>query len=354
MSLYQTYHFSNSRKKSKNFILKNLSQIILILLFIFQNINSQNTSFISNSSLNSSPLYNSSINTSSILGSVISTISKSIITSFSISTSKISTQNISTTTISNESLSNAFLSPSTIFAINKSISTISISSTYNSSINISSLFNLSESEALLLDKTLKKYNTTTLKLKSMEIKMKKITLNIILRIRFRELRRNYESITTQISELQNKLNETSYKNPQIIKEINILNDNINIFEKKYNETSSLYYQYERTKLYLYNFFKLFFTCLFILVIIIMVIIGIVSFFVVKSQRKYYKLQEEYSISNEGKEIDKKSNEDKIINDKLSEDQKLSRNDKVNIVYSSNASSADEIKGSSNTLDNKSQ
>ena len=66
----------------------------------------------------------------------------------------------------------------------------------------------------------------------------------------------------------------------------------------------------------------------------------------KNQRRYYKLQEEYSVNTDEKELNKKTNDVNNINEKEN-DQKdpniVSRNSKIDIVASNSASSKDEIK-----------
>ena len=75
----------------------------------------------------------------------------------------------------------------------------------------------------------------------------------------------------------------------------------------------------------------------------MAIVGIVSFFVVRNQRRYYKLQEEYSFNTDQKELNKDSINTNDINPKHKEEQTDSRNSKIKIVSSNNPASQDEMK-----------
>ncbi len=75
----------------------------------------------------------------------------------------------------------------------------------------------------------------------------------------------------------------------------------------------------------------------------MAIVGIVSFFVIRSQRRYYKLQEEYSFNTDQKDLNKSPTDSSDINSKPKEEQTDSRNSKIKIVSSNNPSSHDEMK-----------
>jgi len=75
----------------------------------------------------------------------------------------------------------------------------------------------------------------------------------------------------------------------------------------------------------------------------MAIVYIVSFYVVRNQGRYYKLQEEYSFNTEQKELNKDSINTNDINPKYKEEQTDSRNSKIKIVSSNNSASQDEMK-----------
>lgn len=210
-----------------------------------------------------------------------------------------------------------------------------IKSSENTSLDIS--------EFEMFNQSMNKFNDTKLYFDDITKKMKHINFNIVLRIKYNELKRYYQNIEAQIGEIQKELNETNYEREKIIKNINLLDDNMDIFEKKYNMTRNSYFQFEKAKDYLSHFFKVFFICLFVSVLIIMAIIAIVSFFVVKNQRKYYKLQEEYSVNTDQKELNKNTDNVNNINEKDIEQNINSRNPKINVVGSNSASSKDEIK-----------
>ena len=210
---------------------------------------------------------------------------------------------------------------------------------YASSQNISS----NASEFTLFNQSMVKYNDTKKQFDDITNKMKNINYNILLKIRYKELERYYKIVETKFVEIQKELKETNYEKEKVRNNIKLLDSDIHTFEKKYKATRSLYFEFERTKAYLLHFLKIFFICLFVAVIIIMAIVGIVSFFVVRNQRRYYKLQEEYSFNTDQKELDKDSINTNDINPKPKEEQNESRNSKIKIVSSNNPSSQDEMK-----------
>ena len=210
---------------------------------------------------------------------------------------------------------------------------------YASSQNISS----NASEFTLFNQSMVKYNDTKKQFDDITNKMKNINYNILLKIRYKELERYYKIVETKFVEIQKELKKTNYEKEKVRNNIKLLDSDIHTFEKKYKATRSLYFEFERTKAYLLHFLKIFFICLFVAVIIIMAIVGIVSFFVVRNQRRYYKLQEEYSFNTDQKELDKDSINTNDINPKPKEEQNESRNSKIKIVSSNNPSSQDEMK-----------
>ena len=113
-----------------------------------------------------------------------------------------------------------------------------------------------------------------------------------------------------INEIQEELNKDKYDKEKIIENIKTLNENIKKFNIKYKTANNLYYEFEKLKISFLNFVKLFFIILLIVVIVVLSIIGIASFFVIKSQRKYYILKEEISLHDE-QNIKKSINHEKI-------------------------------------------
>ena len=75
----------------------------------------------------------------------------------------------------------------------------------------------------------------------------------------------------------------------------------------------------------------------------MAIVGIVSFYEVRNQRRYYKLQEEYSFNIDQKELNKDSINTNDLNPKYKEEQTDSRNSKIKIASSNNPASQDKMK-----------
>ena len=102
------------------------------------------------------------------------------------------------------------------------------------------------------------------------------------------------------------------------------------FKKKYNRANQVYYEFEELKSSIAQFLKLFFIILFICVIIVLCIIGISSFFLVKKQRKYYKLKEEVSFSSIQKQIIFNSNNINDKNDLQNNSGDKNISDKINI------------------------
>ena len=196
--------------------------------------------------------------------------------------------------------------------------------------------------------TLYNYNNTKLYLDDFKKKMKDITLNIFLRVRFRELKRIHKNIELKILEIQEQLSKENYDNKQIIDKINLLDEDIKKFEKKYNKANKVYYEFEKVKSGFSEFFKLFFIILFICVVIVFCIIGIASYYVMKNQRKYYKLKEEVSFNTYQREMNKVINnnnnrikdKDILHTDKTTEESQ-SRNAVVNSTGEPN--SHDEMK-----------
>ena len=160
--------------------------------------------------------------------------------------------------------------------------------------------NMTEIDLFL--KAMNDYNETKLCLEDITKKMKTITLNIGLKVRLRELKRLFKQIEEKFINIQEEINKDIYRKEKIINDIGTLNIYMKKFKKKYNRTNQVYYEFEELKSSIAQFLKLFFIILSICVIIVLCIIGISSFFVMKNQRKYYKLKEEVSFSSIQKQI----------------------------------------------------
>ena len=160
----------------------------------------------------------------------------------------------------------------------------------SSEINCSSL-NSTEIEEY--NKTIHKYNQMVANYNVFSKKMEKITLNIFMRIRFKDLERSFEELRREIDNL--KLNY--HKNQSISENIIIANNLTDDFEIKYIDSVNAYKRFEETKKILGGMVKTFIIVLSICVFIILLFIGIGSYFVIQYNKKkrYFKLKEEVSI-----------------------------------------------------------
>ena len=148
------------------------------------------------------------------------------------------------------------------------------------------------------------FNNTKQYYNNIRKKMENISMNIILNIRLKQLNRLYENIEQKYIFIKEELTKEKYDKQQLMNEIELLSENMKNFKKKYNSINESYNNFEDIKESLSNFIKLFFIVLFIIIVVVLILIGIGSFFVIKSQRKYYKLQEEISFRNIAKATEK--------------------------------------------------
>ncbi len=166
----------------------------------------------------------------------------------------------------------------------------------------------------MFNETLTNYNQTLLYFDDLSKKMETITMNIILKLKFKGLKRDKISIEQEISKIKENMDKKDNDNQKIREEINSVDQDIKYFNYKYNKINQLYNKYENFKEAFSNFIKVFFIVLFIIVVIALSLIGIISLFVIKKQRKYYKLQEEVTIS-EGREENTNNKVDEKIKKK---------------------------------------
>ena len=152
---------------------------------------------------------------------------------------------------------------------------------------------------LKLNKCINEYNITSIKLAELTLKLKKITLNFILKIFFTQLKTINQKIKLDITRMKEYINDTKYEN--IISEINKCDENFERFEEKYNKTIKVYNKFENTKNSIGKFFKIFFLTIFIVVMIFAVFVIIITFIIIKRQKKYYILKEEVTLE-DGKEV----------------------------------------------------
>ena len=176
-------------------------------------------------------------------------------------------------------------------------------------INCSSL-NSTEIEEF--NKTIHKYNQMVANYNVFSKKMEKITLNIFMRIRFKDLERSFEELRKEIDNL--KLNY--HKNQSISENIIIANNLTDDFEIKYIDSVNAYKRFEETKKILGGMVKTFIIVLSICVFIILLFIGIGSYFVIQyNKKRYMKLEEEVSVRIGQTDVkEKNTNEEENKND----------------------------------------
>ena len=153
------------------------------------------------------------------------------------------------------------------------------------------------SEKALLNETLTYFNNTKIKLDQIKELMSNIKYNIILIIKHKDLIRAYNSISSEENKIQTQLNENNYDKNKIMEEIYKLNRTITKFDLKCSETMRSIKKFDKTKKIIFNMIKIFFIILLVIIIVVLLIIGIVSFFVIRSQRRYHILHEEHSQDN---------------------------------------------------------
>ena len=153
------------------------------------------------------------------------------------------------------------------------------------------------SEKALFNESLINFNKTNIKLGYIKDKMSNVKYNIILLIKHKNLIREHDSINSEVDKIKAQLDKNKYDKNTIMEEIQKLNSTITKFESKCNEMMHSIVRNEETKNILLNLIKIFFITLLIITIIALSIIGIVSFFVIRSQRRYHILHEEKSQDN---------------------------------------------------------
>ena len=148
--------------------------------------------------------------------------------------------------------------------------------------NLSGVFNYNN--------TMLRYQRIIINFNALSKKMKKITLNIILQIKFEDLKKDYDKLKPEILELKEKYE----KNESISEGLKGINKNLTNFEIKFKKTLKSYNRFDEFKKTILNMIKVFILIISIIVFVVLVIIGIGSYFVLKKQ-KYHELQEEISI-----------------------------------------------------------
>ena len=174
-------------------------------------------------------------------------------------------------------------------------------------INCSSL-NLTEIEQY--NNTMHRYKQMVANYNIFSQKMEKITLNVFMKIRFKDLKRSFDDLRSEIDTLKLKY----HKKESISENIIIANNLTDDFEMKYINSVNAYKRFEETKQMLGGMIKTFIIVLSIFIFIVLFFIGVGSYFVIKyNQKRYYQLQEEVSIrigQSDEKEKDKSNQEKK--------------------------------------------
>ena len=141
------------------------------------------------------------------------------------------------------------------------------------------------------NETLNKYTQAATNYVLFSKKMEKITLNIFLRIRYKDLKRAFEELKTEIDNLKLKYDKNMKISENLIRANNLTDE----FEIKYINSIRVYKRFEETKKMLGGMLKTFIIVLSIIIFIILILIGVGSYYVIKYNKRYSKLEEEVSI-----------------------------------------------------------
>ena len=172
-------------------------------------------------------------------------------------------------------------------------------------INCSSL---NSTEIEQFNKTMNRYKQMVANYNILSKKMEKITLNIFMRIRFKDLKRSFDDLKSEIDALKLKY----HKKESISENIIIANNLTDDFEIKYINSVNAYKRFEETKNMLGGMLKTFIIVLSIFIFIVLLFIGIGSYFVIQyNKKRYFKLNEEVSIriGQSEEKVKDKSNQD---------------------------------------------
>ena len=140
------------------------------------------------------------------------------------------------------------------------------------------------------------FNSTNIKFQNITSKMSNIKYNILLIMRYKGLQITRNSLERQYAYIKKKLNENG-DNQKILNDIDRLNEDAIEFDKKCDRTNNAFYESEKAKIYIIKVIKKFLLYFSIFIIILFLIIGIITYFVIKSQR-YHALKEENSEDDE--------------------------------------------------------
>ena len=193
------------------------------------------------------------------------------------------------------------------------------------------------------NETFSKYNTTfnneiKQKFSIITFKINTIKYNVILKMKYYDIKIIYESISKTISLLEtlmiennwNEENENKFNNE--IKNFETYSIKFNSFYNDFNNRAA---DYKILYQELIKFIKIFFTVLFIISLIILVSSIVISFFVIRRQRRYYRLNEEVSLRIEQGKSSETSRSRQKVNEKKEENIQIREPKKYNVPSSRN-------------------
>ena len=129
--------------------------------------------------------------------------------------------------------------------------------------------------------TMNKYQQVLIQYKGFAKKMEKITLNIILRIRFKDLQRDYEKLRKEMHKLTKNYENNNKTVSENLDEVSKL---LSSFEKSLISSIIAYKRFEQTKKIILDMIKVFIIVLSIIIFVSLTLIGIGSYFVIKHQK----------------------------------------------------------------------
>ena len=119
--------------------------------------------------------------------------------------------------------------------------------------------------------------------------------NVILKMKYYEIKKKYEAMSKTISLLGKLISENNWNKEnenKFDKEIGNFENNSREFNLLYNGFNKSFFRFQNTYKEIKKFLKTFFIILFIVIFIVLVSTIIISYFVIRRQRKYYQLKEE--------------------------------------------------------------
>ena len=159
--------------------------------------------------------------------------------------------------------------------------------------------------------------------------------NIILKSKYNEIKIKYESISKIISILEKLITENNWNQDnenKFNKEIQNFENNCTQFNLLFTSFNKSFAHYKKVYKELKKFLKHFFTILFVIAFIALACIAIISFFVIRSQRRYYQLKEEISLH-----VDTgKKSENVKIKQKMSEKREVIKIKEPELYYGSSS------------------